>query len=240
MAEQDDATQLGNIQLAIQQAMMAARTVTVGKVLAYREIGPNRSPVVDVQIAPKLMGRPVNGSPSQVVDIQPKRNVPVAYWQAGEFTMSTQLRAGQHVLLIVCDRELDSWLRGNGETYRPAIPGQVHDVNDMVAFPFLTPESFQPTVRPSARELFIGDRTGQICSISMDSGTGSITVKSQSTIRVDAPAVTIGDATSAPTAPSLMSTSEAKWTPASNLSASNTIISNTRFSKLLSIVVRIP
>lgn len=201
MAEQDDATPLGNIQLAIQQAMMAARTVTVGKVLAYREIGPNQAPVVDVQIAPQLAGRPVDGGPSQTVDIQPKRNVPVATWVGGEFTVSTQLRTGQHVLLIVCDRELDSWMRGDGETYRPAIPGQVHDINDMVAFPFLTPESFQPAVRTSVRELFIGDRTGQICSIRMDSATGNITVKSATTIRVDAPAVTIGSASSAPTAP---------------------------------------
>lgn len=189
------------MQLAIQQAMMAARTVTVGKVLAYREIGPNQSPVVDVQIAPKMLARPVKGGPSESVDITPKRNVPVAFWQCGEFTIRTEVRPGQHVMLIVCDRDLDSWIRGDGETYKSGFPGQIHDINDMVAFPFLTPESFQPPVRPSARELFIGDRTGQICSISMDAQSGNITIKSKTTIRVDAPAVTIGDTLAPVTAP---------------------------------------
>ena len=75
MAEQDDATTLGNIQLAIQQAMMDARTVTVGKVTTYKEIGPNRAPVVDVQVAPKRLARPVNGGRSEAADVPVLPNV---------------------------------------------------------------------------------------------------------------------------------------------------------------------
>lgn len=192
MAEQDDATTMGNIQLAIQAALMRARTATVGKVLAYRELPPNGAPVVDVQVSPLMLARPVNGQASEATEVAPKRNIPVAFFQCGDFTVKTQVRPGQHVLLIVCDRDIDSWMRGDGETYRPAIPGVVHDINDAIAFPFLTPEAFQPGVRPTAAELFIGDRTGQVCSIVMNSKTGDVTVKGATTVNVEAPAVTLG------------------------------------------------
>lgn len=202
MAEQDDADSLGNIQLAIQSAMLRMRTMTVGRVVTYRELEPTGAPVVDVQIAPELPARPVDGQASLTTPIAIKRNVPVGFFQAGDFTVRTKIKPGQHVLLMIVDRELDSWMRGDGETYRPAIPGCVHNINDMVAFPFLTPEAFQPLARPtSATELFIGDKTGQVCSITLDSSSGNVTVKGAATIKVEAPVVTLGNSNAAPVAP---------------------------------------
>lgn len=192
MAEQDDATTMGNIELAIAQAMSDARTVSVGKVIAYRVLGPNKAPVVDVQIAPKRVARPVDGGASESKDIPVMRNVPVGYWLAGDFTVQAQLKPGQHVLLIICDRELNTWMQGDGETYRPGLPGVVHDINDAVALPFLTPEAFQVGIRPGPTELIIGDKTGQLCSIVLDSAKGSVTVRGAATVNVEAPVVTIG------------------------------------------------
>lgn len=202
MSEQDDATAMGNIQLAVQAAMLRMRTMTVGKVLTYREIAPTNAPVVDVQVAPELLARPVDGQASLSTAIAVKRNVPVGFFQAGDFTVRTKLKPGQHVLLMIVDRELDSWMRGGGDTYRPAIPGSVHNINDMIAFPFLTPEAFQPLARPSsATELYIGDSTGQVCSITLESKPGKVTVKAATTINVEAPAVTLGNSTAVPVAP---------------------------------------
>lgn len=194
MAEQDDASTVGNIELAIQQALLDARTVTVGKVIAFREVGANKAPVVDVQIGPKRVARPVDGKLSEAVDFPIKRNIPVAFFQCGGFTIKTKVRPGDHVLLIICDRDVDTWMQGKGETYRPAMAGVVHDINDSVAFPFLTPESFQPGVRPTVSELFIGDQTGEVCSIVLDSALGKVTVKGAATVNVEAPVVTLGSA----------------------------------------------
>lgn len=194
MAEQDDATTMGNIELAIAQAMMDARTITVGKVITYRELGPNKTPVVDVQIAPKRVARPVDGGASESKDIPVLRNVPVGYWLAGDFTVQAQLKPGQHVLLIICDRELNTWMQGDGEAYRPGLPGVVHDINDAIALPFLTPEAFQVGIRPGPTELRIGDKTGELCSIVLDSAKGSVTVRGKTTVNVEAPVVTLGSA----------------------------------------------
>ena len=192
MAEQDDPTTVGNVQLAIQAALLEARTVTVGRVLAYREIGPNLAPVVDVQISPQRIARSVEGQESETMDIAPLPNVPVAFFQCGQFTIKTHVRPGQHVLLIICDRELGSWMQGDGSNYRPGFPGQHHNINDAVAMPFLTPEQFQPGVRPTATQLFIGDRTGEVATIELDSAAGNVTVKGAATVNVQAPAVTLG------------------------------------------------
>lgn len=192
MAEQDDATILGNIELAIQSALFRVRTATVASVLAYREVGPHGAPVVDVQILPELLARPVDGQASAAKPIAPYRNVPLGFFQAGTFTMRAQPAKGQFVLLIILDRDVDTFMRGDGSTYRPAIPGMIHDLNDAIAYPILMPESLQPAVKPGINELYIGDKTGKLCSIVLDSGTGNVTVKGAGTVTVEAPAVTLG------------------------------------------------
>ena len=201
MAEQDDATNMGNVLLAIQAAAYRMRTITVGKVLAYRELAPTNAPVVDVQVAPELLARPVEGQASLSTPIEIKRNCPVGFFQAGDFTIRTKIKPGQHVVLMILDRDIDSYMRGDGSTYRPAIPGNIHNLNDMWAFPFLVPEAFQPLARPSsATELYIGDNTGEVCSITLDSASGNVTVKAATTVNVEAPAVTLGNSTAVPVA----------------------------------------
>lgn len=194
MAEQDDATTLGNIELAIQAALMRARTVTVARVIAYRELPPNGSPVVDVQVAPKLLARPVDGQASEAEDIAVKRNVPLGFWQCGQFTVRAQATPGQFVILLVGDREVDTWMRGDGSTYRPSLPGVTHDINHAIALPWLSPESQQPMVSTSPTEMVISDRSGEVCSLMLNSATGDVTVKAAATVNVEAPIVTIGAA----------------------------------------------
>jgi len=193
MAEQDNIDELGVIELAVSVALMQARTITVGKVIAYREIGPHKSPVVDVQIGPLKFARPVDGQASATAPVPVKRNVPVASMQSGNFTMRAQLSPGQHVLIAVADRDLNTWMQGDGEPYRPGIPGVVHNINDAIAIPVLMPEQFQSKVRPGPTELYIGDNTGEVCSVQMNSATGNVTVKAATTVSVEAPAVSIGD-----------------------------------------------
>lgn len=209
MAKQDDPTTMSNIELAISQALYRTYKITVGRVLAYKEIGPNQAPVVDVQIGPQLLSNPVDGRASVATDIQPVRNVPLLFFQAGDFTISTKMQKGQHVLCLVGDRERDSWMRGDGSTYRPSIPGQIHNLNALFALPFLEPEQFLPSARPTTRQLFIGDKTGKLATIKLNSGSGGgveieaasqVTVKAP-TVNVEGGQVNIGSSTGAPIAP---------------------------------------
>lgn len=205
MAEQDNAQSVGNIELAIQQALMESRTITVGRVIAYRERGAQRVPVVDVQVAPRLASRIAGGN----ITIKPIRNVPVAFWQAGEFTMSTRLNKGDHVLCIVIDREKETWMSGDGTAYDPGLPGMHHDLNDMVAFPFLTPDKFQPSNKPGTKELFLGDKTGKLATIRINTAAGGgIDIEATSQVTVKAPIVNleasqvnVGAATNLPVVP---------------------------------------
>ncbi len=209
MAEQDDPSTLGNIKLAISQALFAARNITVGRVVAYRELPPNKYPVVDIQIAPRLLSRPVDGGPSVETEIKVVRNCPLGFFQLGDFTISTRAKKDDHVICLVGDRELSSWMRGDGGTYKPAIPGQAHNINDIIALPFLTPNQFQPQARPGTRQLLIGDKTGQLATIKLNAGSGGgveITAASQVTVtapvvNVEGSQVNIGKSTGAPIAP---------------------------------------
>lgn len=191
MAEQDDASTLDNMMLAIQQSMLGTYKIRTGKVLSWKEIGPNRSPVVDIQIATKLVARPQDGDRSDAFDMAEIGNVPVLYFQGGGFTMGARLRKGDYVLVLFADREVSTWMLGTGATYVPALPGLSHEPTYAMALPYCMPEIEAPLLKPKDREFVIGDNTGQKCVIKFDSTAGGIEITGLADVTVKGANVTV-------------------------------------------------
>jgi len=65
-------------------------------------------------------------------------DVPVVFPRGGGFYLTFPLAAGDHVLLICCDRSLDKFATGDGEETDP-VDLRMHELTDCVAIPGFYP-----------------------------------------------------------------------------------------------------
>lgn len=192
MATQDDPTLREAIEAQLHERMFGTRTSMLCRVLSYKT---DPRPLVSVQIAANKWrregGRIVFTPEAQLID------VPVMELAWGPFVVRGHIEAGDHGVLMVCDRDIDVWLTqqgGDGQgRYNPALT-LIHDINDALYLPAIQPNSAARNPSTSPRQLVIGSRDGAV-SIKLDaSETPKIEIHSTGPVDVTSPAVTLGNA----------------------------------------------
>lgn len=101
--------------------------------------------LVDVQ---PLLQVSYQGQPSR--DLPPLTQVPVINQRGADYAISLPIAQGDLGLLLVCDRNLDSWLAGAGQSADPQ-DTRAHSLNDAVFLPGLYPDAKQTSVRGASK-----------------------------------------------------------------------------------------
>lgn len=144
------------------------RTAIPAIVTGFQKAG--RRVVCSVQLAPKQFLRD-----GRYEDIQEVERVPVGYLTGGGVTIRMPLEIGDGCMCHVSDRTLAGFLSGGGRTYRP-FAGLTHDINDIIAYPMIQPDSNEPQAQLNPKELYIGDYNGAVTFMRMNVQKGEVTI----------------------------------------------------------------
>lgn len=105
-------------------------------------------------VKPLLMRGLVTGDGEDVVEPLPViPGVPVAFPRAGGFFVSFPVAAGDHVLLVFCERSIDRFAVGNGADTDP-VDLRRHSLADAVAYPGFYP--FSKSFAAHATDMVMG------------------------------------------------------------------------------------
>jgi len=155
----------------------------LGEVLRYHKGPP---PTVDVQ----LSARPLLNTGDRY-DRPVISRVPVVFPSFGPIVIRAVPERGDGLMCHVFDREIATWLRGNGGTYNPDTR-RTHNLNDIVAVPSMRRNRKQPRTTDNARELFIGHESGQGTYLKLNVQTGAVSVVADTSVRLGSELATLG------------------------------------------------
>lgn len=143
-------------------------TATPGRIVAF-DAAANTATV-----QPLLQRVYVDASGTETVSSAPLlKAVPVWFPRGGGFRMTWDLAEGDVVLLVFCERSIDTWATSGGEV--DPKPRRKHDWSDAVAVPGLAPtEAAIAGIQP--RQLLIGAEDESV-EVRLDRETGTVTVK---------------------------------------------------------------
>lgn len=190
MAAQDDPTLREAIQAQLDERLFGTRTAMLCRVISYTDIP---RPRVSVQVAAnkwKREGGKIVFTPEAVLE-----QVPVMELAWGPFVVRATLERGDHGVLLVADRDIDTWItEAGGDSqgrYNPGV-ALIHDMNDALFLPAVQPDSAAGTPKVGARQLVIGDRQGTT-SIRLDAAATQIDIDSTAQVNVNSANVNLGN-----------------------------------------------
>ncbi|MCP4967374.1 MAG: hypothetical protein GY926_19350 [bacterium] len=150
------------------------RTITPARVVSFTEGSSTSGAFATVQPEIKV-SFPGGG----YRDMDPIPDCPVIFPGGGGWSISWPLIPGDHVALLIADRDLGRW-RQQGREVAPG-DGRRHNPGDAIVLPGLNPDTIAPTTP-----------TGDLM-LKNDAGTVSITIKPDKVV-VDGASVEIGAA----------------------------------------------
>jgi hypothetical protein len=160
------------LRMAVNQGLLDTHTALPGKVEKYD------SAKQKADIKPLLKRTVINEDGSEISESLPViTDVPILFPRAGGFFISFPIQVGDFVLLVFCERSIDSYCAGNGTDTDP-VDLRMHDLSDAVALPCFYP--FKKSIKDSnGKDLVIGQdeggsqiavKNGGIVEISFDGG----------------------------------------------------------------------
>lgn len=183
MAAQDDPQLLEAIEDVIDDKLFGTRTAMLCRVLSYKD---TPRPLVSVQIAANKWER-TNGDIKFTPEAQ-LMDVPVMELAWGPFVVRATLERGDHGVLLVADRDIDTWITQQGGDakgqYNPGI-AVIHDINDALFLPAIQPNSEALLPKVGSRELVIGTRDGTV-KVAMSDAQKTVEVEATTQVKLKA------------------------------------------------------
>lgn len=145
--------------------MRGLRSVLIGKVEAWYPA----QQTADILPLVREVVRSDEGTKTLTPDVITR--VPVATLAMSGFTIQIAPSVGDIMLVLVSDREIETWLQGSGGMTTPD-SDRAHDINDAIAIPFTPARWAAPVSDIASGELVIG----------RGDGAGELRVKADGTI----------------------------------------------------------
>lgn len=150
------------IQLGIDSALKELHTCLPAEVISFNAA----EQTADLQISIK---RKLGG---ELVLLPVLKSVPIRYQRSSTFSITFPLEVGDHVMVIFCERSIDTWLEQGGIKEPSDI--RKHDLSDAFALPMMYPK---PDVIP--------DFNSDDLEIKTNSGNAKIIVKSSGEVHIE-------------------------------------------------------
>ena len=150
------------IQLGIDSALKELHTCLPAEVISFNAA----EQTADLQISIK---RKIG---SELVLLPVLKSVPIRYQRSSTYSITFPLEVGDHVMVIFCERSIDTWLEQGGIKEPSDI--RKHDLSDAFATPMMYPK---PDVIP--------DFNSDDLEIKTNSGNAKIIVKASGEVHIE-------------------------------------------------------